>query len=100
MAQLHIDADEAFTTGGEGVSVEDHFACLTRAGVTTMTYANHEAVAETGRVADPFAEATLFRRSPADLDVTDVRVAQGVALWTARNPYGHYFLGEVDTETG
>ncbi len=58
---LHIDYDELFFCKSH--SIKNHFDQLTRKGINSMRYINHEAVPETLEVDNFFTEISLFKKN-------------------------------------
>ena len=86
---LHIDADELFHPGAD-VDAPAHFAELSRAGVATFCYMNHEGVPEASDIVDPFVEVTLFKRSLDVVERTDA-AREAVGLWDERLAGSYFF---------
>ena len=86
---LHIDADEVFHPGAD-VDAPAHFAELSRAGVATFCYMNHEGVPEASGIVDPFVEVTLFKRSLDVVERTDA-AREAVGLWDERLAGSYFF---------
>ena len=85
---LHIDADELFHPGAADAPA--HFAELSRAGVATFCYMNHEGVPEAADIVDPFVEVTLFKRSLDVVERTDA-AREAVGLWDGRLAGSYFF---------
>lgn len=85
---LHIDADELFSPGPSADAVA-HFGMLSRAGVATFCYMNHEAVPEAHGIVDPFRHVTLFKRSLEVVQRT-AEAQAAVGFWQTRQA-GSFF---------
>lgn len=86
---LHIDMDEIFYT--RELSVKEHFKYLDGLSITSMTYANHEAVPEKIEISDYFAEVTLFRRHYFYIPMSTSTTTE-IDFWRNRRTHRQYFL--------
>ncbi len=68
---LQIDADELFYS--PHLSVQEHFAALTKEQVHQATYPNYEAVSQRVEIEDYFKEVTLFKKNLAQLSLAQRR---------------------------
>ena len=85
---VHIDADELFYPG-PACDAAAHFGALSKAGVATFCYLNHEAVPERHGIEDPFREVSLFKRSLEVVPRTE-RAQAALGIWQARQE-GSFF---------
>ncbi|ADB36946.1 glycosyltransferase family 2 protein [Spirosoma linguale] len=84
---LHIDADELFYTPNQSVS--EHFTDLASQGICVARYLNHEAIPETDRIQNFFAEVSLFKRNRETLTQRQVNWLK--SNLTKQTPYFSFY---------